>query len=231
MHLILATDAEIERETGLNRAEIARIAQELAKDGRIYYGRTINGKYCRLNQKFKSQEIMKAFINKIKAHLEKVAQQDEAFAAKFKTKCENEENSIEQCCSYIVAEVQKNHKKGSCAVLTKDEVFGMAMHYYDEDLKNVKTAQCQVVVAKDELTEEDKERIRKQVREDAERAVRAAEEAKIAREKAKADAEAKAKRDAAEERRKQAELKKQQELERKRKEWETADCLFTFDED
>lgn len=231
MHPILATDAEIERETGLNRAEIARIAQELAKDGRIYYGRTINGKYCRLNEKFKSQEIMKAFINEIKAHLEKVAQSDEAFAAKFKTKCENEENSVEKCCGYIVAEVQKNYKKGNCAVLTKDEVFGMAMHYYDEDLKNVKTAKCQVVVAKDELTEEDKERIRKQVREDAERAVRVAEEAKVASEKAKADAEAKAKRDAAEERRKQAELKKQQELERKRKEWETADCLFTFDED
>ena len=174
---------------------------------------------------------MKAFINEIKAHLEKVAQSDAAFAEKFRIKCEAEKNSIENCAGYIVAEVQKNYKKGNSAVLTKDEVFGMAMHYYDEDLKDVKTAKCQVVVAKDELTEEDKERIRQQAREDAERAVRAAEEARIAREKAKADAEAKAKRDAAEERRKQAELKRQKELERKRKEYETADLLFSFDDE
>ena len=57
------------------------------------------------------------------------------------------------------------------------------------------------------------------------------EYARIAREQAKARAEEKAKRDAAEERKKKAELKKQAELERKRKEWETADCLFNFNED
>ena len=226
----IATLAEIERETGQKRAEIARISQELAKNGQIHYGRTINGNYARLttNSNYKT---MKAFIAEIKAHLEKVAQTDETFAAKYKTKCESEENSVEKCAGYIVAEVQRNYKQGNSAVLTKDEVFGIAMHYYDEDLKDVKTAKCQVVVAKDELTEADKERIRQQVREDAERAVRAAEEARIAREQAKARAEQKAREDAAEERRKQAERKRQEELERKRKEWETADCLFSFDED
>lgn len=230
LYPLIATIAELERETGEKRTEIARISQELAKDGQIHYGKTINGNYCRLLKELKSQD-MKSFIVEIKAHLEKVAQTDETFASKFRAKCENEENSVDKCAGYIVAEVQKNYKKGGYAVLTKDEVFGMAMHYYDEDLKNVKTAKCQVVVAKDELTEEDKERIRQQVREDAERAVRVAEEAKIAREKAKADAEAKAKRDAAEERRKQAERKKQEELERKRKEYETADLLFSFEDE
>ena len=226
----IATLAEIERETGQKRAEIARISQELAKNGQIHYGRTINGNYARLTTN-SNHKTMKAFIAEIKAHLEKVAQTDETFAAKYKTKCQNEENSVEKCAGYIVAEVQKNYKQGNSAVLTKDEVFGMAMHYYDEDLKDVRTAKCQVVVAKDELTEADKERIRQQVREDAERAVRAAEEARIAREQAKARAEQKAREDAAEERRKQAERKKQEELERKRKEWETADLLFSFDED
>lgn len=226
----IATLAEIERETGQKRAEIARISQELAKNGQIHYGRTINGNYARLLTK-SNHKTMKQFIAEIKAHLEKVAQTDETFAAKYKTKCESEENSVEKCAGYIVAEVQRNYKQGNSAVLTKDEVFGIAMHYYDEDLKDVKTAKCQVVVAKDELTEADKERIRQQVREDAERAVRAAEEARIAREQAKARAEQKAREDAAEERRKQAERKRQEELERKRKEWETADCLFSFDED
>ena len=226
----IATLAEIERETGQKRAEIARISQELAKNGQIHYGRTINGNYARLLTK-SNHKTMKQFIAEIKAHLEKVAQTDETFASKYKAKCESEENSVEKCAGYIVAEVQRNYKQGNSAVLTKDEVFGIAMHYYDEDLKDVKTAKCQVVVAKDELTEADKERIRQQVREDAERAVRAAEEARIAREQAKARAEQKAREDAAEERRKQAERKRQEELERKRKEWETADCLFSFDED
>ena len=226
----IATLAEIERETGQKRAEIARISQELAKNGQIHYGRTINGNYARLLTK-SNHKIMKQFIAEIKAHLEKVAQTDETFASKYNAKCESEENSVEKCAGYIVAEVQRNYKQGNSAVLTKDEVFGIAMHYYDEDLKDVKTAKCQVVVAKDELTEADKERIRQQVREDAERAVRAAEEARIAREQAKARAEQKAREDAAEERRKQAERKRQEELERKRKEWETADCLFSFDED
>ena len=226
----IATLAEIERETGQKRAEIARISQELAKNGQIHYGRTINGNYARLLTK-SNHKTMKQFIAEIKAHLEKVAQTDETFASKYNAKCESEENSVEKCAGYIVAEVQRNYKQGNSAVLTKDEVFGIAMHYYDEDLKDVKTAKCQVVVAKDELTEADKERIRQQVREDAERAVRAAEEARIAREQAKARAEQKAREDAAEERRKQAERKRQEELERKRKEWETADCLFSFDED
>ena len=230
LYPLIATTSDIERETCEKRAEIARISQELAKDGQIHYGKTINGNYCRLLKNSKSQD-MKAFIAEIKAHLEKVAQTDETFAAKFKTKCENEENSVEKCAGYIVAEVQKNYKRGNCAVLTKDEVFGMAMHYYDEDLKNVKTAKCQVVVAKDELTEEDKERIRQQVREDAERAVRAAEEAKIAKEKAIAEQKAKAAEEAKAKRAAEAERKKQEELERKRKEYETADLLFSFDDE
>lgn len=230
LYPLVATIAEIHKETGENWAEIARISQELAEGGRIYYGRTINGNYCSLINEIKSQEIMKAFIQEIRVHLEKVAAQDEAFATKFRTKCEAEENSIEKCCGYIVAEVQKNYKKGNSAVLTNDEVFGMAMHYYDENLQNVETAKCQVVVTKEELTEEDKERIRREAREEAERAVKAEEHARIAREQAKARAEEKAKKDAAEERRKQAELKKQKELERKRKEWETADLLFNFED-
>ena len=230
LYPVLATDAEIERETGQERAEIARISQELAKNGQIHYGRTLNGNYARLTTN-SNHKTMKAFIAEIKAHLEKVAQTDETFAAKYKTKCESEENSVEKCAGYIVAEVQKNYKQGNSAVLTKDEVFGMAMHYYDEDLKDVKTAKCQVVVAKDELTEADKEKIRQQVREDAERAVRAAEEARIAKEKELAEQKAKAAEEAKAKRAAEAERKRQEELERKRKEWETADLLFSFDED
>ena len=114
LHPLIATDAEIERETGLKRAEIARISREMEQRGQIYQGRTINGKYCRLRQEIKSQDsIMKQFIEEVKAHLEKVAQKDEAFAAKFNAKCEAEQGSIEKCCGYIVSEVQRKYKTGN----------------------------------------------------------------------------------------------------------------------
>lgn len=232
LHPLIATDAEIERETGLKRAEIARISRELEQMGQIYQGRTINGRYCRLKQKTKSQEsIMKQFIEEVKALLEKVAQTDETFAAKFNAKCEAEQGSIEKCCGYIVSEVQRKYKTGNSAVLTKDEVFGMAMHYYDENLQGVPTASCHVVVAKEELTEEEKERLRKEAREEAERAVKAEEHARIAKEKALAEEKARRAEEAKAKKAAEAERKRQEDLERKRKEWETADCLFNFDEE
>lgn len=43
----------------------------------------------------------------IKSHLDKVASEDSAFAEKYRTKCEVENDSIEKCCNYIISEVQK----------------------------------------------------------------------------------------------------------------------------
>lgn len=168
---------------------------------------------------------MKAFINEIKAHLEKVAEQDEGFGAKFRAKCEAEQDSISNCCKYITNEVQKKYKQGNCAVLTNDEVFGMAMHYYDEDITPPKAGtNCTVVMSKAELTPEDEEAIRQEARAAAEAKIRNEEAEKIRRDKEAAER----KRIAAEE---AAERKKKEEAERKRREWETADLLFNFDEE
>ena len=121
LHPLIATDGEVERETGVNRAEIARISQELTKDGRMYHGRTINGKYYGLTKELNSQDIMKGFQQAIKEHLDKMAAQDEVFAVKYADKCEAEPESIKKCCSYIIDQVQKNYKQGNSAVLTNDE--------------------------------------------------------------------------------------------------------------
>ena len=232
LHPLIATDAEIERATGVNRAEIARISQELTKDGRIYYGRTINGKYYALNHKLNSQDIMKGFQTAIKDHLEKMAAQDEVFGAKFRAKCENEDESIKKCCSYIINEVQKKYKQGNSAVLTDAEVFGMAMHYYDEDITPPKSASnCTVVISKAELTPEDEEAIRQEARAAAEAKIRNEEAEKIRREKAEAERKHIAAEEAAAKKKEAAERKKKEEAERKRKEWETADLLFNFDEE
>ena len=232
LYPLIATDAEIERETGVNRAEIARISQELAKGGQIYHGRTINGNYARLNHKLNHKTIMKEFQKAIKDHLEKMAAQDEVFAAKYAAKCEAEPESIKKCCSYIINQVQKNYKQGNSAVLTNDEVFGMAMHYYDENIAPPKVASnCTVVMSKEQLTPEDEEAIRREARAAAEQKVRNDELEKIRKEQAEAERKKKAAEEAAIRKAEAAERKKKEEAERKRKEWETADLLFSFDED
>lgn len=232
LYPLIATDAEIERETGVNRAEIGRISQELTKDGQMYHGRIINGKYYGLNHKLNSQDIMKGFQRAIKDHLEKMAAQDEAFAEKYAAKCEAEQDSIANCCKYITNEVQKNYKQGNSAVLTDAEVFGMAMHYYDEDITPPKAGtNCTVVMSKAELTPEDEEAIRKEARAAAEQKIRDEEVARIRREKEEAERKKQAAEEAAIKRAEAAERKKKEEAERRRKEWEEADLLFGWDDE
>lgn len=61
----------------------------------------------------------------IKAYLDKRAEQDEQFKATYA----KENKSIDECCAYIIQEVQK---AGICG-WSNAEIFGMAVHYYDED--------------------------------------------------------------------------------------------------
>lgn len=235
LYPLIATEQEMERETGINRAEIGRISQELIKDGQIYQGRTINGKYYRLTQKVNSQDkrsIMKGFQNAIKAHLDKMAAQDEAFAAKYAAKCQEEEDSIASCCKFITNEVQKKYRQGNSAVLTDAEVFGIAMHYYDENIEPPKAGtNCTVVMSKAELTPEDEEAIRKEARAAAEAKIRNEEVEKIRKEKEEAERKRIAAEEAAAKKKETAEKKRKEEAERKRKEWEEADLLFRFDEE
>lgn len=232
LHPIIATDAEIERETGVNRAEIVRISREYIEDGRMYHGRTISGKYYGLNHKFNHKTIMKGFQKAIKVHLDKMAAQDEAFAAKYAAKCEAEQDSIGNCCKYITNEVQKKYKQGNSAVLTDAEVFGIAMHYYDENIAPPKSGvNCKVVMSKAELTPEDEEEIRKEARAAAEQKIRDEEAERIRREQEQAERKRIAAAEAAAKRKEAAEKKKAEEMERKRREWETADLLFKFDEE
>lgn len=91
-----------------------------------------------------------AFKNTIQSYLEKRAQTDELFAPKYA----NPKKNIDDCCTYILNTVQKSGENG----FTDDEVFGMAVHYYDEEgIKVGKPVNAMVVVNHSvELTEEDK---------------------------------------------------------------------------
>ena len=91
-----------------------------------------------------------AFKETIKNYLDKRAQKDELFAETYK----KENKNIDECCAYVMQCAQK----GGCAGYADEEVFGWAVHYYDEDdLKNIKPISGKVVVNHIvELTEEDK---------------------------------------------------------------------------
>lgn len=90
------------------------------------------------------------FKESIKAYLDKRASEDELFAVTYK----KENKNLDECCNYVM----KCAKDGGCAGYSDDEVFGWAVHYYDEDdLKNIKPVSGKVIINKSvELTEEDK---------------------------------------------------------------------------
>lgn len=66
-----------------------------------------------------------SFKEIIQSHLQGVADKDPLFAETFKKPNKN----IDDCVTYILNEV----KKSGCAGFADDEVYGMAIHYYDED--------------------------------------------------------------------------------------------------
>lgn len=90
------------------------------------------------------------FTKTIQIYLNNRAEQDELFAETLK----KENKNIDDCVTYILNQV----KASGCSGFTDDEIFGMAVHYYDEDdVKPGKKIKANVVVNHHvELTEEEK---------------------------------------------------------------------------
>lgn len=83
------------------------------------------------------------FKDIIKAHLDKMAEQDAAFAARYAL----ETKSLDACIQYIKSEAKKQAKQGFAAI-QDDVVYGWAAHYYQEDNINVGNAKAKVVTPK-----------------------------------------------------------------------------------
>jgi len=67
-----------------------------------------------------------------------------------KDSLDKENKSLEECGNYILQEAQK---KGSHVAMTDEEVFGLAVHYYDEDditVKSTSEANVKVAAQKDD---------------------------------------------------------------------------------
>ena len=95
------------------------------------------------------------FKETIKSYLDERAVSDKLFAISY----HKEGKSIDDCITYILNQV----KNSGCNGFADDEIYGMAVHYYDED--NIKVGNkinaTVVVNHKVELTEEEKAEARK----------------------------------------------------------------------
>lgn len=94
------------------------------------------------------------FTRTILTHLEQRASVDPLFAQSFA----NLDKNIDDCCTYILNEVQKS----SCNGFTDNEVYSMAVHYYDEENIEVgKPIDARITVNHIvELTENEKQQAR-----------------------------------------------------------------------
>lgn len=101
-------------------------------------------------------QVSVSFKNSIQSYLEQRAEYDELFARSYRNPLKN----IEDCITYILNYVQKS----GCSGFDDDEIFGQAVHYYDEaDIEVGEPIDCKVVVNHHvELTEEEKAEARKE---------------------------------------------------------------------
>ena len=98
-----------------------------------------------------------AFEDAIRQYLDQRAESDNMFAIRYASPSK----SVTECCQFIINEV----KRQGVNVMTNDEVFGLAVHYFDGDCTEEeigKPINCKVVVSKDQLTDEDKAELREQ---------------------------------------------------------------------
>lgn len=212
-----ALSTEVCKEAGLGPREVADAAILLESAGLIKTGRTLNYTYYEIrNLPGNEQEMNRMFERAIKAFLDDKAEKDPAFAEKYRS----EKKNITDCCKFIIAEVKKSCK-GNEAACTDEYVYGLAMHYYDEE--NIKVPanapSCRVVVPGDiELSEEDK----KEAREEAMRRLKEQEvQEQIRKERQK--------QEAAEKKAETERKRKEERLEKQRKAYEGSGLLFNFD--
>lgn len=86
----------------------------------------------------------------IQNYLDARAREDELFAPRYA----NPKKNIDDCCTFIINQVRQS----GCNGFADEEIYSMALHYYDEeDIDIGKPVSCKVVVNHTvELTEEEK---------------------------------------------------------------------------
>lgn len=96
------------------------------------------------------------FRQTIKAYLDERAQNDELFAVSYA----KENKNMDDCVTFILNQV----KRSKCMGLTDEEVYSLAVHFFDEDdIEIGNSIACNVIVNHTvELTEEEKVKARQE---------------------------------------------------------------------
>lgn len=96
------------------------------------------------------------FKQTIKAYLDKRAKNDELFAVSYA----KENKNMDDCVTFILNQV----KRSKCMGLTDEEVYSLAVHFFDEeDIEIDNPIACNVIVNHTvELTEEEKAQARQE---------------------------------------------------------------------
>ena len=94
------------------------------------------------------------FKQTIKAYLDERAKNDELFAVSYA----KENKNMDDCVTFILNQV----KRSKCMGLTDEEVYSLAVHFFDEDdIEIGNSIACNVIVNHTvELTEEEKAQVR-----------------------------------------------------------------------
>ena len=108
---------------------------------------------------------MTPFEEAVKTYLDTRASEDAQFAANYAKQNKN----FDECIRFIYGEVRKlNTNRGNCIALRDEDVFGLAVHYYDEDdikvseeVNDIVADYVREAAAKVELTDEEKAEARK----------------------------------------------------------------------
>ena len=96
------------------------------------------------------------FKQTIKAYLDERAENDELFAVSYA----KENKNMDDCVTFILNQV----KRSKCMGLTDEEVYSLAVHFFDEDdIEIGNSIACNVIVNHTvELTEEEKAKARQE---------------------------------------------------------------------
>lgn len=96
------------------------------------------------------------FKQTIKTYLDERAQNDELFAVSYA----KENKNMDDCVTFILNQV----KRSKCMGLTDEEVYSLAVHFFDEDdIEIGNSIACNVIVNHTvELTEEEKAKARQE---------------------------------------------------------------------
>ena len=112
----------------------------------------------------RGENVSTSFKNAIKTYLDKRAAEDTLFAQTYA----KENKNLDECCNYILQQV----KKSGCCGFDDDEIYNMAVHYYDEDdIKDVKPVAAAKIVVNHtvELSEDEKAEAKEKAKADFEK--------------------------------------------------------------